>query len=62
MNDNIYDIMSAIEDKVNEIFAAEQEKRGITSGDVDPMAAHGLGLKMEELAEIINDILTAQES
>jgi hypothetical protein len=61
MNDNVYEIMSALEDKVNEIFLAEQEKRGITSGDTDPMMEYGLGLKMEELAEMINDILTAQE-
>lgn len=48
-------------DKVNEIFFEEQKKRGITSGDVEPMTAYLLDQKMEELAKMIAAVLDWQE-
>ena len=48
-------------DKVNEIFLEEQKKRGITSGDVEPMTAYLLDQKMEELAKMITAGLDWQE-
>lgn len=48
-------------DKVNEIFLEEQKKRGITSGDVEPMTAYLLDQKMEELAKMITAVLDWQE-
>lgn len=61
MSDRAYDIMSALEDKVNEIFTAEQEKKGIGSSDIAPMVDYDLITTLEKLAQIIDYALTEQE-
>lgn len=54
-------INETLMDKVNEIFLEEQKKRGITSGDVEPMTAYLLDQKTEELAKMIAAVLDWQE-
>lgn len=61
MTNRAYDIMEELENKVNEIFLAEQNKLEIKSGDVSPMVDYDLTLALEKLAQIIDFALIEQE-
>ena len=54
-------IREQIENAITEIFIAEQEKRGILSGDCEPLLALDLDDKMDALAEVIEVILKHQQ-
>lgn len=61
MTDRAYEIMSKLENNVNEIFLEEQNRLGIASGDISPMVDYDMTLALEKLAQIIDFALMEQE-
>lgn len=62
MTDRAYDIMSELEDKIQEVFLKKQEELGISSGDISPMVNYDLTCALEKLSQIIDYALTEQEN
>ena len=54
-------IREMLTEAIDNIFITEQQKRGIMSGDVSPLMSLSLDEKTEQLAEIIEQILTEQQ-
>lgn len=55
-------IREMLTEAIDSVFTTEQKKRGIMSGDVSPLMSLNLDEKTEQLAEIIEQILNAQET
>ena len=51
------EVRDLLENKINELFVAFQEKLGITDGDIDPWQANRLDEQVDEMAENITSIL-----
>ena len=62
MTDRAYEIMSMLEDKVQDIFIQKQNELGIASGDISPMVDYDLMTTLEKLSQIIDYALTEQEN
>ena len=56
----LWEVLQSIDDKVNEVFLEFQDRYGIVSGDVEPLAQLDLSTKEEELANIVAEILKYQ--
>ena len=53
-------VQMALDDKVNDVFAAIQTELGITSGDVEPMDYMALETAQNALADVVAGIIAKQ--
>lgn len=56
-----HEIMTLIDEKLNEVFKELQDREGITEGDIDPMDALELDRLTEQAAELVHKVIAYQK-